>query len=329
MPTPRKDVRNGFRDVTSAWEHLKKTGEDLICSQSLLKTESKRHTEVTNNRGKAAQSKYDRKYNLFLNKVDEAWCELCIVAFSRFQVDSTKKAILTGLATKTRERRGDIDPRIRSFFAELRKSEAVRAPQESSQGSTGTSELEQLERLNEAIASANPEAPAESWYEFTHAEPEGTIGMFGEPMAKRIKKVQDWRAVTMHFPKTLTPEFSCFLKLEIDKEYLGELAMALFKIKVSWGANTFQVVHENGMVQNMPEFTHKGALEEDIVAVFDPKIGSAITECAVRQRELAEAKSRTGCVSMIFAKGEGTLILALGLERGVQIQSKLYTKSNT
>lgn len=312
MPTLRKDVRNGFQDVRLAWEHLKKTEEDLVCCRSLSKTDSKRHTEVIANSGKPARNKYDRKYYLFLNMVEKAWYELCIIAFSRYQIDSTKKDVLSSLAKKTREKRGDIDPRVQSFFADLKKPKAVQACRESSQESASTSK---------------------SWYEFTHAELEGTISMFGEVMAKGIKEVQmdqDWKAVTMHFPKETTPEnsFTCFLKLEVREEYLKELTMALFKMEVSWVTHTFQIVHENGMMQTMSEFVHKGALEEDIVAVFDPEISSAITECTVRRRELAEGKRRTGCVSIAFARSEGTVTLAMDLQRGVEIQKKLYTKND-
>ncbi|UPX14630.1 uncharacterized protein EKO05_0005107 [Ascochyta rabiei] len=132
MPARRKDVRNGFRDVDSAWGQLKETEKDLLYSLFLSKVQSKRHAKVIANREKTAQSKYGRKYNHFLNKVDEAYYELCIVAFSRVQVDSTKEDVLMGLATKTREKSGNIHPRIRSFFTNLRKPKAVWAPQESS-----------------------------------------------------------------------------------------------------------------------------------------------------------------------------------------------------
>jgi hypothetical protein len=309
MSTQKKCARNGFQDVDSAWKHLERIQRDLICSQSLSKEQSTRRKNVLANQGKRVETRTDRKYYHFVNTVDTTYKELCIIAFSRYQVDSTKKAVLEDFATRTGEKRGDIDARVGAFFADLRKHEAVRAPQEPSQGSAGSHE---------------------SWYEFTHAELEGTIGMFGEAMAKRIKKVQmdqDWKAVTMHFPKNLTPESFCVLKLEIVEEYWRELAVTLFQIEVSRLATAFQVVHENGMVQTMPEFTHKGALEEDIVAVFDSEISSAITECTVRRRELAEGKSRTGCVSMTFAKSEGTVRLAMNLQRGVQIQKKLYTKN--
>jgi hypothetical protein len=291
MPPKKRNTRNGFQDAALAWEHLKKAQKDLVSKKFLTKRESKRYADA-----KAKKNIQDRKYYNFLNDVHEAWHDLCIIAFTRYQIDCTKQGVLAGLAQRTNERHGDIDSRIPSTLASLKK------------GLVGTSE---------------------SSYEFAAALLEGTISVFGEALASKIKEVQidkDWKAVTMVFPTT--PEgvlgFSCFLELEVREEYLKELAMALFKIEVSWGANTFQVIHENGIVQNMPEFTHKGALDEDITAVLDPAIGSAIAECGVRQRELVEGKSRTGCVSMRFAKGGGTLILVLGIESGVQIQNKLY-----
>ncbi|XPS71214.1 hypothetical protein M3J09_003414 [Ascochyta lentis] len=45
MSTIRKDLRNGFPDVRSAWEHLQKTELDLVCCQSMSKTDLKRHTK--------------------------------------------------------------------------------------------------------------------------------------------------------------------------------------------------------------------------------------------------------------------------------------------
>ncbi|RMZ72497.1 serine threonine kinase [Pyrenophora seminiperda CCB06] len=252
----------------------------------------------------------DQKYYHFLRNVHGAYRELCIVAFTRFQVDSTKNAVLESLATRTGERRDDVHPGIRSFFMELREPEAALALQAPNHESTAISD---------------------SWYEFTHAEPEGTTSIFGEAMAQKIKNAhmnQGWKAVTVYFPKNSTTlRFSYFLKLEISEEHLSELAIALFKIEVSWVAVAFQVVHENGMVQNMPEFTHTGALEEDIIAVFHPEISSAIIENMARRRELEEGKSRTECVSMTFARSEGTITLAMDLQKGAQIQKRLYNKN--
>ncbi|KAF1993154.1 hypothetical protein P154DRAFT_97481 [Amniculicola lignicola CBS 123094] len=137
----------------------------------------------------------------------------------------------------------------------------------------------------------------------------------------------------MHFPSWPTPDnlVPCFLSLEIYKEDVKELAMVLFKVEVDWIADVFQVVHHNGMVQIIPhsEFTLKGVLDDDVVAVFGAKIHSAIAECPVRARELAEGKRRTECVSMTFSKDEGTISLTMGLETGVLIQNKLNSKITT
>ena len=319
MSTRQKYARDGFKDVDSAWKHLKKVELDLICSPSLTKSQSKRRIKVIANRGKSAGNKIDRKYYRFLNTVDDAYKELCIIAFTRFQVDSTKKAVLADLAMRTSERRGDIHPSIRSSLMDLEKPETAWASQYFTPDSAGTSES--------CCELTHAELPSESWFEFTHAELQGTISTFGETMAKRVKNVemgQDWKAVTMHFPrKTITPESPCFIKLEIGEEYLSELAMALFKIEVHWVANAFQVVHENGIEQSMPEFTHKGALEENVVAVFGPEISNASTQWTVR---LAQGKSRIGGVSMKFARSEVTVTLEMSVQRGIAIQKKLYTK---
>jgi len=345
MSTRQKYARDGFKDVDSAWKHLKKVELDLICSPSLTKSQSKRRIKVIANRGKSAGNKIDRKYYRFLNTVDDAYKELCIIAFTRFQVDSTKKAVLADLAMRTSERRGDIHPSIRSSLMDLEKPETAWASQYFTPDSAGTSEsccelthaelpsescceLTHAELPSESCCElTHAELPSESWFEFTHAELQGTISTFGETMAKRVKNVemgQDWKAVTMHFPrKTITPESPCFIKLEIGEEYLSELAMALFKIEVHWVANAFQVVHENGIEQSMPEFTHKGALEENVVAVFGPEISNASTQWTVR---LAQGKSRIGGVSMKFARSEVTVTLEMSVQRGIAIQKKLYTK---
>jgi hypothetical protein len=311
MPPQRK--RNGIQDVDSAWTQITKISKSLKLSQRLTPGQSNRFKKVTESRGKEGLSTAALKHHTFLERVrdvDLNYYMLCTIAFSQYQIESTRAAILNDLVVRIRNNRNDasvISSSIRTLTEGLERHGTVRPPQ----------------------------AP-EKWYVFTHAEVEGTREVFGESMMHKIKRVQmdkDWRAVTMRFPHTRTPEIpsSCSLSLEIREEDIKELAIALFKIEVNWATDAFQLAHENGTVQIIPhsEFTLKGVLGEDIVAVFEPEINSAITECPVRARELVEGKRRTDCVSMTFRRSEGTIILALGLERGVQIQGKLYNTNRT
>jgi hypothetical protein len=312
MPPQRK--RNGIQDVDLAWTQITRISKSLELSQRLTPGQSNRFKRVTESTGKEGLSTAALKHHTFLERVrdvDFNYHMLCTIAFSQYQIESTKTAILNDLVKRIWNNRNDtsvISSNIRTLTEVLERRRIVRPPQEVS-------------------------AP-EKWFVFTHAEVEGTREVFGEGMMHKIKRVQmdkDWRAVTMRFPRTRTPEIpsSCFLSLEIREEDMKELAIALFKIEVNWVTDTFQLVHENGTVQIVPhsEFTLKGVLGKDIVAVFEPEINSAITECPVRARELLEGKLRTDCVSMIFRRSEGTIILALDLERGVQIQGKLYNKN--
>jgi hypothetical protein len=73
------------------------------------------------------------------------------------------------------------------------------------------------------------------------------------------------------------------------------------------------------------EATLKGVPGVVIFKVFGPEIHHAITECPVRRRELAEGKRVTECVLVILTKNGAIINLSLGLERGLQIQNKLYT----
>lgn len=103
--------------------------------------------------------------------------------------------------------------------------------------------------------------------------------------------------------------------------------MALFKIEISWTSDGFHILHENGLEQIVHYYEHtiQGALCEDIAALFNQDLYHAIMECPIRKEEVLKGMPRTKCVSMTFTTtGDGSIILALDLERSVGIRQALY-----
>jgi hypothetical protein len=315
MPPQQKRVRNGFKDVDSAWIHLNNVSRTLKYSQRLTKGQSNRFKRVSRNRIEEGLSAAAIKHHTFLNRVldiDSSYHTLCTIAFTQNQIESTRTTVLDELVERIQQRQGDppvVSSSIRSLTADLENRGTVQPPQDPSQ------------RLANA---------SEKWFVFMHARLEGTRELLGEDMVHKIKSSHlgnDWRAVTMHFPSWPTPDNldSCFMRLDIREEEVEGLAMALFSVKVEWVLGVLQIAYDNGMVQLIPhpEFTLKGVLEQDIVTVFKSEIHGAITECPIRVRERAEGKHRTECVSMAFSRKECTITLTMGLDRGIEIQNKL------
>jgi hypothetical protein len=79
-----------------------------------------------------------------------------------------------------------------------------------------------------------------------------------------------------------------------------------------------RVVYDNGRVEvgSRDDYRLKGALDEDIVAVFGHEVHAAIAECPVRAEEKKTKKHTTDCVSMLSLRNDGTINLAMGLEKG-------------
>src|SRR4051794_31366821 len=124
MPVPWKHARNGFRDVDLAWKQLTKISNDLKLSQRLTKGQSNRFTRVTS-QAKNPLSPAAQKHYRFLNRVreiDPNYYMLCTIAFTQYQIDSTRVTILKELVKRIKDRRGDatvIHGGIRSLVADL------------------------------------------------------------------------------------------------------------------------------------------------------------------------------------------------------------------
>jgi hypothetical protein len=317
----RKRSRNGLQHVDVAWTYITETAKKLKFSQELTKGQNNRVQRVTEGRTNQKHTSAALKYYAFLNAVLEIspiYHLLLMATFSQNQIDATKASVLNDLIEKIKEGGDDasiLSPGLRSLTARLEERRTVQPLSEHTPGLPSASD----------------------YFEYTHAELEGTRSVFGEAMVRSIKDLpieQNWRAVTkavtMRFPKSPLPEDqSCSLQLDICEEYVKELGMMLCNIEVHWMTDTFHVVHDNGMVGIVRyfQYEHKGASAEAVGRVFGTEIMSAINECPVRHKELAEGKSTTQCVSMIFVRSGGTIEMSLGLEIGVQIQTKLWMKN--
>ncbi|KAH8591189.1 hypothetical protein B0O99DRAFT_274866 [Bisporella sp. PMI_857] len=165
---------------------------------------------------------------------------------------------------------------------------------------------------------------------FENASLQGIVKVFDEYMCDAIRRVtveNDLKAaVTMVFPVWGGP-VDCLMSLDICEQDVEQLAMDLFNAKVKWVEQVLHVVLNEGitLIISNSEATLKGVPDVAIIKVFGPEIHDAIAECPVRGRELAEGKSVTECVSVILTKNGAIINLSLGLERGLQIQNKLYT----
>lgn len=136
-----------------------------------------------------------------------------------------------------------------------------------------------------------------------------------------------WKAsVTTVFPLWGGP-VDCFLSLDVCESGVEYLAMALFNARVKWVEEVRHVGFEGGATLTIPssEVTLKGVKDEAIIMVFGSEIRCAINESRIRERELEEGKLMTECVSMILTKQGAIVNLSLGLDRGLEIQRKLYT----
>jgi len=140
-------------------------------------------------------------------------------------------------------------------------------------------------------------------------------------------RITSWRAsVTMVFPLWGGP-VDCLMSLDVCEWDVEHLAMALFNAKVKWVEQARHIVLNEGitLIISNSEATLKGVQDEAIIKVFGPEIYNAINESPVRTRELEEGKHATECVSMILTKNGAIINLSLGLDRGLEIQNKLYT----
>ncbi|KAE8831152.1 hypothetical protein HRS9122_08742 [Pyrenophora teres f. teres] len=309
MTAQRQRARNGFKDVGTPWTQLLDTSAEIELSSELKKGHMIRFEKVTQERKKKGLRAAALKQHKFLDKVfriDSDYHTLCSIAFSQSQIDSTRQDVLNKLIEKIREHRDDvtiISPSMRSLFAGLGKSLATRQ--------------ESVQRL----ASAD-----DIWYEYKHAEPEGTLKVFGDYLADKIKstELKDKRAVTMRLPMWPLSR-DCFMSVELREESVKELAMALFKVEVDRVADALHIIHHGGVLQTCHDSKDvlSRVLDEDIVAVFGSDVLAAINASHVRANELAKGRARTECVKMTFSKRMGTIDLIMGTMEGIKIQNKL------
>ncbi|KAK2796024.1 hypothetical protein FQN50_009644 [Emmonsiellopsis sp. PD_5] len=169
---------------------------------------------------------------------------------------------------------------------------------------------------------------------FEHASLEGIATVFDKYICDAIRRVPVqidsitfWRAsVTTVFPLWGGP-VDCLLSLDICEWGVEYLAMALFNAKVKWAEQVHHIVLDQGTTLIVPnsEVTLKGVRDEAIIMVFGHEIHKAINESPVHRRELEEGKHVSECVSMILTKQGAIINLTVGLDRGLEIQNKLYT----
>lgn len=183
------------------------------------------------------------------------------------------------------------------------------------------------QQLYDSISN-DPDLPsAEEQRVIENATPYGIASVFNEYLCGAIRRVEgdSKAAVTMAFPLWGGP-VHCLMSLDICERYVEQLAMALFGAKIKWVEQVLHLVLHEGITLIIPnsEATVKGVSDETIIKIFGTEIYSAITECPVHMREIAEGKHVTECVSMIFTKKGAIINLSLGLERGLQLQNKMY-----
>jgi hypothetical protein len=304
--TKRKRTRNGFEDVGSAWTQLLDISKEIELCSVLKKGHIKRFKKVTQEREKKGLRGAALKQHKFLDQVlriGSDYHTLCSIAFTQSQIDSTRSKTLCELIEKIRENRDDTT--ITCFNAQLLSAKIQATRQDSIQ---------------------DPASADDIWYEYKHAEPDGTSIVFGDYLADKIKStgLKDKRAVTMRLPMWPLSR-DCFMSVEVREESVNELAMALFKAEVYGTADTLHVVHQGGVLQTSHDSknTLSRVLDEDVVSVFGLDVLAAISASHLRATELKKGITRTECVKMTFSKGTGTIDLTMGTMEGLEIQRKL------
>lgn len=164
---------------------------------------------------------------------------------------------------------------------------------------------------------------------FENALLQGITKVFNRYICDAIGRItingESKAAITMVFPNWVGP-VQCLMSLDICAKDVEQLAHTLFDAKVRWAEDVLHITLESGFSTIIPnsEATLKGVSKENIVKVFGSEIYKAISECAVREREMAEGKSVTECVSMLFEGNRAIVNLSIGLKAGLELQNKLY-----
>jgi hypothetical protein len=125
------------------------------------------------------------------------------------------------------------------------------------------------------------------------------------------------------------------MSLEILKEYINKLANALYKVEVERIADTYYIIHANGMVQIIRPLMHEvvgpvqiehdlvGVLDNDIYEVFGSTVYKAIRAYPAQKKELAEEVGKTTYVKITISKGKCRINLLISYLGGMSVLNKL------
>jgi hypothetical protein len=234
----------------------------------------------------AKSSRATLKYYNFIGQVSDVapeYVELCKVAFSQTRIESTKESVLNELVKMIQEVKhgASLDPTIPRI----------------------------QEGQNDVISSKTNET-----IQYTYVEREGIKEVWGEYWADVIKAAEirdSWRAVSVRLPRRPNDHLtSCITSLDVRIEYVEEVAMALFGIKV--------------YVEPDSKFKISGVLDKNIIDVFGADTYYAISVSPERKEEVKKGVDKTQCVKMTLSKGKCTIDLTLSLMEGVMIQKRLW-----
>jgi hypothetical protein len=286
MAAKTKNARNGFPNADAAWACFERASKKSRPSKCLTKHQTARRKA----KGPEELSRAAAKYKRFLGKVHDAGNQhLFTIAFSQSRIYSTKASILEELVLKLNERGSNGAVAQPSFDTTLGDNQAL-CPQPQSQKRMIT---------------------------YEGVPPEGIKEAFGNYLVNKIETAEinhNWRAVTMRLPQWPGDDSESGMSLDIPKECVNELARALYKVEVERIADTYHIVHADGMVQIIRPVVHEmigpvqiehdlvGVLDADIYNVFGSTVYEAIRECPTRRRELAEGVGKTRCVKLTISK---------------------------
>jgi hypothetical protein len=313
MAAKRKNTRKGFQNADAAFAYFKRASKKSRPSKGLTKHQTAR-SKVKDSED---LSKAAAKYKKFLGQVHDAGNRhLFTIAFSQSRIDSTKVSILEELVSKLNEQ-GSNDAVAQALFdTTLGDNQALYQPQPQSQKRMIT---------------------------YEGVPPEGIKEAFGPYLVNKIEtaKINDnWRAVTMRLPEWPGDDgddSESGMSLEILEECINELANALYKVEVERIADTYHIIHADGMVQIIRPLVHEvvgpvqiehdlvGVLDDDIYEVFGSTVYEAIRACPARKKELAEGVGKTTCVKMTISKGKCRINLSMSHLGGVSVLNKLWT----
>jgi hypothetical protein len=154
---------------------------------------------------------------------------------------------------------------------------------------------------------------------------QGITKVFDEDMCNAIRRAanRELKAITMVFPTWGAVD--CVMSFIVCDRDVERLVMNLFNAELKWVDEVLRLVLPEGITAVIPnsEATLKGVSDDAVLRVLGSEIHSAIRQCEIRKRELADGKTITECVSMIITKKKAYINLSLGLQAGFEIKSKL------